>query len=239
VVAAKVAGHDLKGVKCYFNAGVPMLRFPLVCLVDYMGFRLVAMSLLPIDRSTLVYGSSDAGKVVHADDQAFNDAMAMAAEKLNLRTHTVGPAGGPLTVVHSAADIEGHRGRDGRAYVIDLARAMPPLRPYSGARNAHLYRLFRPEFVRQYPTPLCADGFSGFIANDPLAAEYNRDLSVATRVLYLRVIPELAHHLDAACGVVGVRWRSSSRRCCRFACLSPKDADAVAGPVRGEDGVGR
>jgi hypothetical protein len=30
VIAAKVAGHDLKGVKCYFNAGVPLLRFPLV-----------------------------------------------------------------------------------------------------------------------------------------------------------------------------------------------------------------
>jgi hypothetical protein len=40
-------------------------------------------------------------------------------------------------------------------YVIDLARAMPPLRPFTGARNAHLYRLFRPEFVRHYPTPLC------------------------------------------------------------------------------------
>ena len=31
---------SFKGVKCYFNAAVDLLHFPLVCLVDYMGYRL-------------------------------------------------------------------------------------------------------------------------------------------------------------------------------------------------------
>jgi hypothetical protein len=197
VIAAKAAGHDLKGLKAYFNAGVPLLHFPLVCLVDYMGFRLVAISLLPIGSDTIVYGSSDAGRSVHASDAKFNSAMELAAERLNIRGHFAGPRNAP-TYVHSAADIEGHCGRDGRRYLIDLGRAMPPIKPVSGVRNAHLYRLFRPEFVRHYPKPLCSDGFSGFVAHDPRCNEYNTDLVHATNVLYKRVIPELARELDAA-----------------------------------------
>ena len=197
VIAAKAAGHDLKGVKAYFNAGVPLLNFPLVCLVDYMGFRLVAISLLPIGNDTIVYGSSDAGRNVHASDAKFNAAMELAAERLNIRGHFAGPRHKP-TFVHSAADIEGHCGRDGRRYLIDLGRAMPPIKPVRGVRNAHLYRLFRPEFVRQYPKPLCSDGFSGFVAHDPRCNDYNNDLVQATNVLYKRVIPELARELDAA-----------------------------------------
>jgi hypothetical protein len=38
-VAAKVAGHDLKGLIQYFNLGVDLLHFPLMVLVDYLGFR--------------------------------------------------------------------------------------------------------------------------------------------------------------------------------------------------------
>jgi hypothetical protein len=31
--------------------------------LDYMGFRLQALSLLPINSSTLIYGTADAGKL--------------------------------------------------------------------------------------------------------------------------------------------------------------------------------
>lgn len=36
------------------------LRFPLLCIVTYKGYRLVAMSLLPVGPSTLVYVSRTA-----------------------------------------------------------------------------------------------------------------------------------------------------------------------------------
>jgi len=32
---------------------------------------------------------------------------------------------------------------------------------------SHLFRLFRPEFIKRYPIPLCSDGFSGFIRGLP------------------------------------------------------------------------
>lgn len=45
----------------YFNCDIVGLHCPLMALVDYRGFRLIAMSILPIDKTTLVYGSNDAG----------------------------------------------------------------------------------------------------------------------------------------------------------------------------------
>jgi len=50
-------GHDLKGLGSYMNCGIQDLHFPLMCLVDYRGFRLIAMSILPIDETTIQYGS--------------------------------------------------------------------------------------------------------------------------------------------------------------------------------------
>jgi hypothetical protein len=54
--AAKVAKHELKGLMCYFNLCIPNVFTPLMALVDYKGFRLVAMSLLPLGPNTLIYG---------------------------------------------------------------------------------------------------------------------------------------------------------------------------------------
>lgn len=43
----------------------------------------------------------------------------------------------------------GHKGTDGRFYLIDFSRAFPPTAPSAGnkEKNAFLYQLFRPEFV--------------------------------------------------------------------------------------------
>ena len=43
------------------SCGLSGLRVPLMALVDYLGFRLTAMSLLPVGSDTLVYGTMDAG----------------------------------------------------------------------------------------------------------------------------------------------------------------------------------
>jgi len=56
-----------------------------MAIIDYNGFRLMAVSLLPIDKNSIVYGSSDAGKTVHATRQEFNQSMSDAAAALNLK----------------------------------------------------------------------------------------------------------------------------------------------------------
>ena len=55
-------GHELKGLQAYFNCQIEGLSLPFMALVDYRGFRLIAISLLPISRKTIVYGSDD-GKI--------------------------------------------------------------------------------------------------------------------------------------------------------------------------------
>ncbi len=56
-------------------------------VIDYLGFRLLATSLLPINPTTIVYGSSDACKTVHWNEEAANELKAVAAV-LNLKVRT-------------------------------------------------------------------------------------------------------------------------------------------------------
>jgi hypothetical protein len=60
-LAAKGAGNELRGAGAYFAAGsdVPV-RVPLQALVDFNGFRVVVMPLLPlVPGRPPVYGSAD------------------------------------------------------------------------------------------------------------------------------------------------------------------------------------
>lgn len=51
--AAKAAGHELLCVRSVLQLDVPDIFTPLMTLVDYAGFRITAVSLLPIDSTTL------------------------------------------------------------------------------------------------------------------------------------------------------------------------------------------
>ena len=59
--AYKSASHELKGLRAYMQCELADLRTPLFCLVDFAGFRVIATSVLPLSKGSLVYGSCDAG----------------------------------------------------------------------------------------------------------------------------------------------------------------------------------
>ena len=92
--AAKVSDRELKGLMTFFSLDLPGLFFPMMALVRYRGFTLVAMTLLPVDRSTLVYGSHDGGATVHNSNKRFSELMQIAGERLNLQSHLCGPEKG-------------------------------------------------------------------------------------------------------------------------------------------------
>ena len=110
---------------------------PLMALVDYRGYRLVAMSVLPVNKSTLIYGfvfsffffgkisksnfspfpqnrTNDAGKTIHKSNKEFNGIMRDTAKTLNLKSHLCGCVKSKTKKLSSAADIEGHLGTDGK-----------------------------------------------------------------------------------------------------------------------------
>eukprot|EP01126_Amoeba_proteus_P009211 TRINITY_DN13496_c0_g1_i1.p1 TRINITY_DN13496_c0_g1~~TRINITY_DN13496_c0_g1_i1.p1 ORF type:complete len:136 (-),score=22.12 TRINITY_DN13496_c0_g1_i1:137-544(-) len=106
----------------------PKLHYPLMVLIDWRGFRLIALSLLPIGDGTLKYGSNDGGRTVHSENKVLNHQMKLAGESLHLSGHHIG---GPTITIHGESnhlfhlcgDIEGHvSSKDGRFYVIDFAR---------------------------------------------------------------------------------------------------------------------
>src|SRR5207237_946885 len=70
----------------YFQCNVVSLRMPLLALIDYRGHRLTAMTMLPIDNSTLKYGSENHGNTVFNSDPELNAKMQAVARALNIKT---------------------------------------------------------------------------------------------------------------------------------------------------------
>lgn len=211
--AAKLAGHELKGVMAYYNCHIPSLHTPMTAVIDFRGFRLLAVSLLPISSGTLCYGSPNAGHTVVNTNPVLDAKMREAAQKLNIKEHMVYPhplSGIPPQRLATAADVEGHH-INGQFYLVDLSRVFPPEAPNaSSARMGHLYRLLRPELVKRFPTPLCSDAFSGFVsASKQDLAEHNKEVRAATDYLHLEVIPKFARKLTAR---VAYEWTTFARK---------------------------
>jgi len=103
-VSMKIAAHEIKGLQAYLQAGVSGLHTALTCTIDYMGFRLIAIAVVPADgQKTLVYGVTPA-----LPQQDFNIARMLqeAAEELNLKEHIVfSDVTRPLTI-HTAMDVQ-------------------------------------------------------------------------------------------------------------------------------------
>lgn len=119
--AMKAAGCELRGLHAIAGAGITKLCVPLCNVIDYQGWRLVAVAILPIDDKTLVYGSDDCGGTVHAKDIECNELMRQLGINLNVAEHQVKCRKPPHSIVTVAgpADLEVHRGRDGRIYCLD------------------------------------------------------------------------------------------------------------------------
>ena len=67
---------------------MPDLCLPLMSLVNYRGFRLLAMSILPVLGSkSIVYGSDNYGHTIHNNDFVLNKMMEQAAKILNIKQH--------------------------------------------------------------------------------------------------------------------------------------------------------
>ena len=54
-IAMKIAGHELKSLENLFSCFIEGLSYPLLSLIDFKGYRLVALSLLPINGKTLQF----------------------------------------------------------------------------------------------------------------------------------------------------------------------------------------
>ena len=96
-----------------------------MALVDYLGYRLIAISVLPITKETIVYGSSDAAVHVCNSSEELQRKMILSGQMLNLKKHLVGLTPENQVELYSAGDLEGHKVNDD-FYLLDFSRAFPP-----------------------------------------------------------------------------------------------------------------
>lgn len=202
--AGKAAGLELRALDSIFQnyevlwpTGINTV--PMV-LIDYHGWRLIATATLPLHGASLVYGSRDAGKTVEASNDDFNREMEKLGARLNLKPHRVGQIDPKILV--APVDIEGHIGSDGKWYIIDTARLMPPEAPTVRYKREGEYRKgwiwcrhLRSEALIRCPIRLNPDVYTGFNRNgDPKVCRSEVDR--ATRWIVDDLIPRFSERLS-------------------------------------------
>ena len=191
--SAKAAFAELRALNALISVGIPHLHFPLMSIITYHGYSVICVSKLPINKSTLVYGSCDAGNTIY-DSTEVHNLMKQLCAQLNLKGHfVIERSTNKPKYIFGPVDIEGHLGFDGRLYIIDTARLLPPTARIPKTPGCHLYKMFRPEFLQTFESPISSDIFTRWGKID---SEINDDEGIkATHHLLSKAVPELAKSL--------------------------------------------
>lgn len=130
--AARVAvGRDVSGVKAVNQLDIPDLSTPGTMIVDYLGKRLVAQSIVPgifkprePDEYQVDYGGVE-GREVVAHNDAFVPVFSKVSNALKVKRHPVWDKEGTKHVLEGSVETKGLLGTDGRKYILDLYRLTP------------------------------------------------------------------------------------------------------------------
>lgn len=119
----KAANLEIQGLSKYMSCDIEGLYFPMMAVLDYMGFRVVASSVLPVSQNkssdtgipgangskisdTIVYGTENGGKDYFFCEKA-NSLARSTASILGIKEHEVkGSADGEVRKLWTAADTE-------------------------------------------------------------------------------------------------------------------------------------
>ncbi|TMW57390.1 hypothetical protein Poli38472_003315 [Pythium oligandrum] len=140
------ANRDLQGVKAFNEADINGLHTLATAVIDYLGTRVIAQSVIPgilqgEAASKLIYGSVDGGKTI-ASNEKMHKLMLEAGEKLHIAERSIQPlgkdadeqeeeaatggeAGTAVVKLCGPVEAKGILGSDGRMYVLDLVRITP------------------------------------------------------------------------------------------------------------------
>ena len=130
--AARVAvGKDVGGVKAVNQLDIAGLATPGTIIVDYLGKRLVAQSIVPgifkqrePEEHQVDYGGVE-GRDVIAENEAFIPTFSQVSKALKVKKHSVWDKEGKKHVLEGSVETKGLLGTDGRKYILDLYRLTP------------------------------------------------------------------------------------------------------------------
>jgi len=179
------------------------LFIPLVSVIDYLGFRVIATEALNL-KGTLVYGIEDnvdgggetpTEKEFHNKDAQMAELMETINSELNLRAHQTKRG----DWINGPFHLQGHI-IDGRRYVLGLKKLMPPefqdpnnksakhcvivdlFSTNTTYRKPHMCYLLRPELVKKCHVPHSYEDLED-------QQEHTRRIQEATRLLHETIIP--------------------------------------------------
>jgi len=116
-LAQKAALNEIRAATALIQCRVQHLHTTLTSAIRLHGHCVIATALAPINNSTLVLGSDNAGRVLHDSSSVMAEMASRLAAKLNLAKHRLQETEGTHTIVeyHLAGDVEGHSSnKDGR-----------------------------------------------------------------------------------------------------------------------------
>ncbi|RKF53868.1 Clustered mitochondria protein-like protein [Golovinomyces cichoracearum] len=130
--AARVAtGKDMLGVRIVNQLEIDDLYTAGTVIVDYLGKRIVAQSILPgifkqrdPGENQIDYGAVDGKDTIAADDR-FSTVFEKLSKALKVKKHSVWDKDGKKFDLHGSVETKGLLGTDGRKYVLDLYRITP------------------------------------------------------------------------------------------------------------------
>ena len=130
--AARVAvGKDVAGVKAVNQLDISGLFTPGTVVVDYLGKRIVAQSIVPgifkqrePGEYQIDYGGVE-GRDTVTENPVFTDVFEKLSKALRVKKHPVWDKEGKRHDLEGSVETKGLLGTDGRKYVLDLYRVTP------------------------------------------------------------------------------------------------------------------
>lgn len=165
--AARAAvGKDVRGVKAINQLDVKGLSTAGTIVVDYLGKRIVAQSIVPgifkqrePDEHQVDYGGVE-GRDVIASNEQFVPGFSQVSKLLKVKGHPVWDKNGQRHFLEASVETKGLLGTDGRKYMLDLYRLTPIdiswIEDWSNAdgenvsQYPHRMTVLRPELIESY-----------------------------------------------------------------------------------------
>lgn len=101
------------------------INFPYMAVVDYLGYRLIAMTRLPISSRTLKVGTQDATSSIFRHDEEGMKIIRSLGKQLNLAPHRIYDRNFGDDTTPLPPDTELHVGEDGRMYARKPPKYLP------------------------------------------------------------------------------------------------------------------
>jgi len=122
--------NDLQGVRAINTIDLDGLYTLGTVVVDYRGMRVTAQTIVPgilekEQEQSVVYGSTDFGKTCTTNEK-YRELLEKVSAMLKIKPHSIKTEKDENVELLTAVECKGIVGNDGRHYLLDLLRMMPP-----------------------------------------------------------------------------------------------------------------